>query len=64
MIAFLISFVVSVVVEMPFLNLDKLLFPNKSRVLESKYQNTKKYMLLALRIWNNENILDLENKNK
>ncbi|XP_045034184.1 nose resistant to fluoxetine protein 6 isoform X2 [Daphnia magna] len=35
MIAFLISFVVSVVVEMPFLNLDKLLFPNKSRALES-----------------------------
>ncbi|XP_057379361.1 nose resistant to fluoxetine protein 6-like isoform X1 [Daphnia carinata] len=35
MIAFFISFAVSVVVEMPFLNLDKLLFPNKPRVLES-----------------------------
>lgn len=49
MIAFLISFVVSVVVEMPFLNLDKLLFPNKSRALESKYQNTKQIYAVSLK---------------
>jgi hypothetical protein len=35
-ISFFISFVISVVVEMPFLNSDKLLFPNNSKALESK----------------------------
>lgn len=35
-ISFFISFVISVVVEMPFLNSDKLIFPNNSKALESK----------------------------
>ncbi|XP_046631169.1 nose resistant to fluoxetine protein 6-like isoform X3 [Daphnia pulicaria] len=37
-IAFVLAFVVSVVVEMPFLNLDKLLFPNNSKA--SKIKNS------------------------
>jgi hypothetical protein len=35
-ISFLLAFVVSVTVEMPFINLDQLLFENKSKALQSK----------------------------
>lgn len=38
MIAFMLASVVFVIMEMPFMNLDKLLFPNSREIKKSKFR--------------------------
>ena len=45
--AFLLASVVTVTVEMPFLNLDKLFFPNHSKASESKYKDYDDIIVLS-----------------
>jgi hypothetical protein len=45
-ISFLLAFVVSVAVEMPFVNLDKLLFAGDSKSLQSKQNGLFNYLQL------------------